>query len=88
VSDDASVMNGWRDACSAAGDVRDRGDGAREPAEAEEEREWVRRCRQGDEAASRELLRRYRLGSLVPTVAADRALDHSLVQTTTDELGS
>jgi hypothetical protein len=28
------------------------------------------------------------LGSLVPTVAADRALDHDLVRTTTDELGS
>jgi RNA polymerase sigma-70 factor (ECF subfamily) len=30
------------------------------PAEAEEEREWVRRCRQGDEAAFRALLERYR----------------------------
>jgi RNA polymerase sigma-70 factor, ECF subfamily len=82
VSDDASVMNGWRDACSAAGDVRDRGDGAREPAEAEEEREWVRRCRQGDEAAFRELLRRYRGRALflASQILRDRTEAEDVVQ--------
>jgi RNA polymerase sigma-70 factor (ECF subfamily) len=82
VSDDASVMKGWRDACSAAGDVRDRGDGAREPAEAAEEREWVRRCRQGDEAAFRELLRRYRGRALflASQILRDRTEAEDVVQ--------
>lgn len=82
MSDDASVMKGWRDACSAAGDLRDRGDGAREPAEAEEEREWVRRCRQGDEAAFRELLRRYRGRALflAAQILRDRTEAEDVVQ--------
>jgi len=88
VGDDASVMNGWRAACSAAGDVESprqadgRPPGAREPAEIAEEREWVRRCRQGDEAAFRDLMRRYRGRALflASQILRDRTEAEDVVQ--------
>jgi RNA polymerase sigma-70 factor, ECF subfamily len=82
MSDGATVLDGWRDARSVAGDVEDRGDPAREPAEAAEEREWVRRCRQGDEEAFRALLRRYRGRALflAAQILRDRTEAEDVVQ--------
>jgi RNA polymerase sigma-70 factor, ECF subfamily len=82
MSDGASVMESWREAHSAAGGVGDRDGAAREPAEAAEEREWVRRCRQGDEEAFRELLRRYRGRALflAAQILRDRTEAEDVVQ--------
>jgi RNA polymerase sigma-70 factor (ECF subfamily) len=82
VSNGASVMDGWPDARGAAGEVAARGEESREPAEAAEEREWVRRCRHGDEEAFRGLLRRYRGRALflAAQILRDRTEAEDVVQ--------
>jgi RNA polymerase sigma-70 factor, ECF subfamily len=82
MGDGVSVMEGWPDTRGAAGDVGARDDECGAAVEAPEEREWVCRCRQGDEEAFRELLRRYRGRALflAAQILRDRTEAEDVVQ--------